>query len=62
MRITLDLAEAGVDMMRENLRRRYPDAGAAELERHLVAWLHERPGAELGDADGRPGRRRFDGS
>jgi hypothetical protein len=59
LRITLDLAEAGVDMMRENLRRRHPDADAAESQRRLVAWLQERPGAELGDAEGRPGRRSF---
>jgi len=49
-------------MMRENLRRRHPDADAVELERLVVAWLQERPGAEMGDAEGRPGRRRFDGS
>jgi len=59
-RITLDMAEAGADMMRENLRRRHPDEDASGLERRLVAWLHERPGDETGDADGVPGRRRFD--
>ena len=59
LRMTLDLAEAGIDMMRENLRRRHPRADGVELERLLVAWLQERPGAEMGDGDGRPGRRDF---
>jgi hypothetical protein len=31
------------------------EAGEAEIEAHIVAWLHERPGAEHGDAVGRPG-------
>ena len=57
LRITLDLAEAGTDVMRENLRRSHPGADDAEVERLLVEWLHERPGAELGDADGRPCQR-----
>lgn len=60
LRITLDLAEAGVDMMRENLRRRHPGMDAGELERRLVAWLRERPGAAMGDAHGRPSRRKFE--
>jgi len=60
LRITLDMAEAGADMMRENLRRRHSDEDSAGLERRLVAWLHERPGAETGDADGVPSRRRLD--
>ena len=59
LRITLDLAEAGMDMMRENLRRRCPEADPLEIERRLVAWLQERPGAETGDADGRPSHRMF---
>jgi hypothetical protein len=49
----LDLFEAGEQLMRENLRRRHPEAGEAEIERLLVAWLRERPGAEHGDAPGR---------
>lgn len=51
LRVAFDLHEAGVRLMRENLRRRHPDAGEEEIERRLVAWLRERPGAEHGDAD-----------
>lgn len=57
LRIALDLHDAGVEMMRQNLRRRHPDADEQEIERLLVVWLHERPGAEHGDAVGRPRHR-----
>jgi hypothetical protein len=56
LRIALDLHDAGVEMMRQNLKRRHPGADEAEIERLLLAWLHERPGAEHGDAVGRPRR------
>jgi hypothetical protein len=52
LRLTFDLHEAGVEMMWQSLRRRFPDAANAEIEARLSAWLHERPGAELGDALG----------
>lgn len=54
LRIALDLHDAGVEMMRQNLRRLHPDADEGEIERLLLRWLHERPGAEHGDAQGRP--------
>ncbi len=44
----------GVDLMRQNLRRRHPEADDGEIERLLAAWLVERPGAEHGDAAGTP--------
>ena len=53
-RATLDLFETGVELMRQNLRRRHPDAGEAEIERLLDEWLLHRPGAESGDCPGRP--------
>jgi hypothetical protein len=52
LRLTFDLHEAGVDLMRQNLRRRFPDAQDTEIEARLAQRLHERPGAELGDAPG----------
>lgn len=52
-RLALDLFEAAEEIMRQNLRRRFPEAGPDEIEARLVAWLHERPGAESGDAVGR---------
>jgi hypothetical protein len=52
-RATLDLFQTGVDVMRQNLRRRHPEATEQEIERRLQAWLIERPGAEAGDCPGR---------
>lgn len=48
-----DLSEA---IMRQKLRRRNPDASEEEIGALFRAWLHERPGAEHGDASG-PGFR-----
>ena len=62
LRITLELAEVGYEMMRENLRRRHPEASDDEIQRLLTDWLHERPGAEHGDAVGRRAPHRFEGA
>ncbi|MEO8257055.1 MAG: hypothetical protein ABI868_06880 [Acidobacteriota bacterium] len=51
-RMTLDLFQTGVDVMRHNLRRRHPEARDEEVERLLGEWLLERPGAEFGDCPG----------
>ena len=53
-RATLDLCEAGVELMRQNLRRRHPGTADDNIERLLHEWLLERPGAESGDCPGRP--------
>ena len=53
LRLALDLFAVGEAMMRQNLRRKHPDASGAEIEAWLAAWLRERPGAEDGDAPGR---------
>jgi hypothetical protein len=53
LRLALELFDAGEDMMRQTLRRRFPDATDAEIQARLDRWLHERPGAEDGDAPGR---------
>lgn len=55
LRQALDLFQTGVDLMRQNLRRRFPDEPDAEIERRVREWVSERPGAEFGDAEGRPG-------
>lgn len=52
-RMTLDLFETGVDLMRQNLRRSRPEASDAEIERLLGEWLLDRPGAASGDCAGR---------
>ena len=54
LRLAFDLFQAGVDLMRQNLRREHPDLPQADIERLLAAWLSTRPGAEHGDAVGRP--------
>jgi hypothetical protein len=53
-RTAMDLFEAGVGMMRQNLRRHFPDADEKEIATRLAQWLQERPGAEHGDCPGRP--------
>jgi hypothetical protein len=55
-RITFELADLGVELMRQNLRRRFPGEGEEAIERRLIEWLRTRPGAEHGDAWGRPSR------
>jgi hypothetical protein len=60
LKTTLDMFGMGLDVMRQNLRRRHPGATDEEVERLLGEWLVERPGAESGDCPGRrvdlPGR------
>ena len=57
MKMAFDLYETAEAIMRQNLRRRFPDAQETEIERQLVDWLHRRPGAEHGDGPSRPSRR-----
>jgi hypothetical protein len=40
--------------MRQNLRKQFPEATEAEIEKRLRAWLRHRPGAEHGDSSGKP--------
>jgi hypothetical protein len=54
MRLAFDLHEAGVSIMRARLRREHPHEDDTEIDARLKAWLHTRPGAELGDAEGIP--------
>jgi hypothetical protein len=54
-RVAVDLFEAGVQLQRCNLKRLHPEAAEAEIDQMLQTWLLERPGAEFGDAQGRPG-------
>ena len=53
LKTAFDLFTAGVRMMRQNLKRRHPDADAEQIEVLLRQWLRERPGAEAGDGVGR---------
>lgn len=54
LRLALDLFVTGEELMRQRLRREHPELSLAEIESRLEAWLRERPGAEHGDAPGRP--------
>ena len=38
-RTALDLQEAGIQMMRLNLRRKYPDQSDRQVAERLRAWL-----------------------
>lgn len=56
MERAVELWDLSEQIMRQNLRRRNPEASEEEIEALFRAWLHERPGAEHGDASG-PGFR-----
>jgi hypothetical protein len=57
MRITFELCEAAEEMMRCTIRRRHPELTEDEVEERIIEWYQHRPGAELGDAPGRPTHR-----
>lgn len=52
LRRAFELHDTGVQLMRQNLRRRFADASETEIDEKLAAWLRARPGAEYGDAEG----------
>lgn len=54
MAATADLFEFACDIRRGKLRREHPDQSPEQIEQLIDAWLQERPGAELGDGEGRP--------
>jgi hypothetical protein len=54
LRTAFDLFETGLEMRRQQLRRAHPGLADSEIEALVTSWLRERPGAELGDAVGRP--------
>ena len=52
LRTAFALHDSGVAMKRAQLRRLYPLASKREISKRLAVWLHSRPGAPLGDAEG----------
>jgi hypothetical protein len=52
--VALDLWATGVALRRQALRRSHPDASNEDIERMLVEWLHDRPGARSGDGPSGP--------
>jgi hypothetical protein len=59
VRSVIDLSEFALQIQRQNFRREMPDASAESIEARLAAWLLERRGAEVGDAEGRVCHRDF---
>lgn len=53
LRLSFDLYEFGTEMMRHKFRRENPAGSEAEIRARYVSWLHERPGAEHGDGQGK---------
>ncbi|WP_437679640.1 hypothetical protein [Sorangium sp. So ce131] len=53
-RVAMALYELGEQMLRQKVRRQHPEAGDDEVDARVAEWLHRRPGAELGDAEGCP--------
>lgn len=51
--VALDLAEVGVAIQRQNLRRAHPEADPELIDALVAAWLDDRPGARFGDCPGR---------
>ncbi|MEX1365822.1 MAG: hypothetical protein AB1Z98_22025 [Nannocystaceae bacterium] len=52
--IALELADLAVAMVEQKLRREHPEASPQEIDQRVRQWQHTRPGAEHGDAWGRP--------
>ena len=52
------LAEFALEIQRQNILRRNPQATEEEIERGLTEFLQRRPGAPHGDASGPAFRRR----
>jgi hypothetical protein len=50
-----EMLELAIEMRRNRARREHPDASDAEIDALVRTWLHDRPGAPFGDAEGRPG-------
>jgi len=50
--MTFELFDVSERMMRLSLRRRFPDEDESQIQRRIIAWLQDRPGAEHGDASG----------
>ena len=52
--MTLALTEFGEEMFRRRLVKKKPGISKGEIAAAIAAWYRCRPGAEAGDAPGRP--------
>ena len=55
LRLAFELHEFAERAVRQRLRRDNPGITENEVDRRVGEWLSMRPGAEQGDAEGRPG-------
>ncbi len=53
LRAAFELYDAGLAMMRQNLRRQFPTESEAEIARRLLDWRMRRADAPDGDSAGR---------
>lgn len=44
----IDMMEFGLELMRQNIARRMPNATSAEQDAELAKWLSEEPGTLVG--------------
>jgi hypothetical protein len=54
LRLAFELAELGEAMFRQRLRRGRPALSESDVDALVDAWRQRRPGAEHGDAQGKP--------
>jgi hypothetical protein len=55
VRVALDLIDFTERMLVQRLKREHPEETDDDIAARVDAWYAERPGAELGDAEGVPG-------
>jgi hypothetical protein len=56
LRLALELSAVADAMRAQRFRRENPSFDEEQIEVLMEAWRGTRPGAEAGDAQGRPGR------
>jgi Rv0078B-related antitoxin len=49
LRLAFELFDAAESLMRQNIRRSFPESTEQEIEAKIIAWLQDRPGAPHGD-------------
>jgi hypothetical protein len=49
---TATLMDAGIALMRQNIRRRHPDEGEVQIDARLGAWLRRADDPVPGDTSG----------
>jgi hypothetical protein len=54
LRTTFELIDVAERMLRQRVRREFPDISDQALEARISAWYERRPGAEFGDGEGIP--------